>query len=191
VYVPQAQWVWAETTMTVVIRSSGDPGALVASVRDIVRSIDPAQPITNVRGYDAIFRARTGTRRFAAALLVCFAASALALAVAGLYGALGTLVGQRRREIGVRLALGAGASAIRRMILGLGVKPALAGLAAGLTLAVLAAGTLESLVYGVRTVDPATYVGVAALVAGASLLACLLPALRASRITPAEVLRSE
>ncbi|MGE0452476.1 MAG: ABC transporter permease [Vicinamibacteria bacterium] len=191
VFVPQAQWPWAETFLTVVVRSQSDPRSLVDPLRDAVRALDPAQPVTNVRLYEDVLLAATATRRFAAGLLACFAATALALALVGLYGALGVFVGQRRREIGVRLALGADARAIARMVLALGLRPALSGLCLGLALAASLAGALRSLLYEVTTFDPATFAGTSALLLAVTALACLLPAVRAASIDPAETLRTE
>jgi len=191
VYVPQAQWAWAETFMTLVVRSESDPAALAGPLREAVRALDPAQPVTNVRLYEDVLRAATATRRFAAGLLACFAATALLLSLVGLYGALGVFVGQRRREIGVRLALGAGARAIARMVLARGLRPALVGLALGLALAATGAGALRSLLYEVGALDPATFATAAAVLLAMAAVACALPAWRATRIDPAETLRTE
>ncbi len=191
VYVPQAQWAWAETLMTVVVRAEGDPTAVAGPIREIVRRIDPAQPVTGVMRYTDVVAASLGTRRFAALLLSAFAVTALAMALVGLYGALGVYVGQRRQEIGVRLALGAPARAIRGLVLGQGMRPALAGLAAGLVTAALSVGLLRSLLHGVRALDPGTFAAATALLLAATSAACLLPAWRAARIDPAATLRTE
>jgi putative ABC transport system permease protein len=191
VYVPQAQWAWAETFMTLVVRSQGDPGALAAPIREIVRSIDPAQPVTQVRRYQEIVDASLGTRRFATVLLSAFAGTGLAMALVGLYGALGVYVGQRRLEIGVRLALGAPETAIRRMVLGQGMRPVLAGLVAGLVAAAFSAGLLRTLVHEVGTLDPGTFLTTVAVLLASTLAACYVPAWRASRIDPAATLRTE
>jgi putative ABC transport system permease protein len=191
VYVPQAQWAWAETFMTLIVRTEGDPGGLAVPIREIVRSIDKAQPVTHVRRYQEVVDASIGTRRFATALLSAFAATALAMALVGLYGALSVYVGQRRPEIGVRLALGASAPAIRRLVLGQGLRPAVAGLVTGLAVAALSAGALRTLVHGVRTLDPGTFLGVAAVLLASAVAACFVPAWRASRIEPAATLRTD
>jgi putative ABC transport system permease protein len=191
VYVPQAQWAWAESFMTIVVRSQADPSTLAGPLRDAVRSLDPAQPMTNVRLYEDVLQAATATRRFAAALLACFAATALLLSLVGLYGSLGVFVGQRRREIGVRLALGAGARAIGRLVLAQGLRPALFGLLLGLALAAAGAGALRSLLYEVSALDPTTFAATAAVLLATAAAACALPAWRATRIDPAETLRTE
>jgi len=191
VYVPHAQWVWAETLLTLVVRADSNPAALVTPIRELVRAIDPAQPITKVRLYEAVVAESMGTLRFAAWLLGLFAASALVLAVVGLYGALGVVVGQRRQEIAVRIALGAGAPSIRKMVLAQALAPVVAGLAAGLFVAGLSVGALGSLLYNVTALDPTTFAGVAMLLGTCAIATCLLPAFRASRIEPAAALRSE
>jgi putative ABC transport system permease protein len=191
VWVPQAQWAWAETTLTFVVRARGDAATLAAPIRDIVRQVDPAQPVTDVKLYDDVVRATTGTRRFAAWLLGAFAATAVAMAVVGLSGALGVMVGQRRREIGVRVALGARAGEIRRMVLGQGLRPVVAGLAVGLLGAAFSARLLTSLLYDLAALDAATFATVAITLLVAAVAACLLPAWRASRVDPVLALRSE
>jgi putative ABC transport system permease protein len=191
VWAPQAQWAWAETMLTLVVRARGDAAALAAPIRDIVRQVDPAQPVTSVRLYDDVVAASMATRRFATWLLGIFAATALVMSVVGLYGALGVMVGQRRREIGVRLALGARAGEIRRMILGYGLRPVVAGLAAGLLAAAFSVRLLVSLLYELDALDPSTFAGAAITLLIAALIACLLPAWRAARVDPVRALRSE
>jgi putative ABC transport system permease protein len=191
VYVPQSQWVWAEGDLTLVVRTTGEPLVLTESIRQSARDIDLAQPVTNVAAYADIVRAATGSRRIAAQLLGAFAALALILATIGLYGALGVLAGQRRQEIGVRMALGAAGGQIGALLLAQGLRPALAGLAAGLGIVALAGGVLESLLYGVTGLDPVTFALSAAVLVAAALLACALPVLRASRVNPALALRAE
>jgi putative ABC transport system permease protein len=191
VYVPQAQWAWAETALTVLVRGSGDASALAAPLRAIVRSADPAQAVSDVRLYSDVVAGSFGTRRFAAALLTAFAAAALTLSAVGLYGALGVFVALRREEIGVRLALGASAAAVRAMVLRQGMRPALGGIAAGLAAAALSAGTLRSQLHQVKPLDPWSFAAAACLLLACALAACALPAWRASRIDPAATLRSE
>jgi len=191
VYVPQAQWAWAETFLTLVVRSAGDPLALASPMRDIVRAVDPAQPVTDIAPYEAVVTATTGARRFTAGLLTAFAVAALLMAVVGLYGSLGVMVGQRRREIGLRMALGAHGRQVRRLVLARALGPVGLGLVAGLGLARLSARGLGSMLYRVEALDAASFGGSAVLLLGAALLASLLPAWRASRIDPATTLRAE
>jgi len=191
VYVPQAQWAWAETFMTLVVRSQGDGARIVPAARDILRGIDPAQPLTGARLYTDILAATIGTRRFAAQLLAAFAATALVLSIVGLYGALSVAVGQRRREIGIRAALGAPAASLGRLVLGQGLRPVLVGLTVGLVTAGLATSSLRALLYDVGTADPASFGAAAFVVTACAVAACLPPARRATRIRPAETLRAE
>jgi putative ABC transport system permease protein len=190
VYAPQAQWVWAETFMTLLVRADGDPSNLARPVREVVASADPLQPISNVRPYEEVVAASTSTRRFAATLLTIFAVTALVLAAIGLSGALGVLVGQRRQEIGVRLALGARPAGIARMVLGQGLRPALIGLAIGLVTAAASVRAVGALLYQVEPLDPATYAMAVLLLLGCAAVACFGPALRASRVDPASILRA-
>jgi len=191
IYVPQAQWAWAEGGLTLVVRASRDAMALAVPIRRIIREIDPGQPVTAVRTYDDIVAASTATRRLAAALLSLFAVSAFVLAVVGLYGAVSVLVGQRQREIGVRLALGARARQIRALVLAKGMRPVALGLLSGFVISVSAMAALESLLYGVRPLDPVTFATAFVALLSAGLLACAIPAWRASRTDPATTLRTE
>lgn len=191
VYVPQSQWAWAEDTMTLLVRSSGDPKALAQPLRRILREIDARQPVTGIASYEDIVAATTATRRLAAWLLSFFAFSAFALAVVGIYGAVSVLVGQRQREIGVRLVLGARAGEIRALILARGLQPVALGLVGGVALAALAVSALRSLLFGVKPLDPATFAFVILSLLAAALVACGIPAWRASRTDPAATLRAE
>ena len=191
VYVPQAQWVWAETLMTLVVRTTGEPTSLAGAVRGVVREVDSAQPVTDVQRYTDVVATTTATRRFVAGALGVFAALALVLAMIGLYGALSVAVAQRRLEIGIRLALGARAEAIRRMVFMNGLRPVIAGAAVGGVAALGALRGLGGLLFEVRPADPATLAAALALLVAAGAAACALPAWRASRIDPARSLRAE
>lgn len=191
VYVPNGQWAWAETLMTLVVRTAGDPLAVAAAVRGGVRDVDPAQPVTDVRRYADVVAATAATRRFVAAALASFAALALSLAAVGLYGALSVTVAQRRLEIGIRLALGARAGTIRRMVFVSGLRPVALGLVAGLAAALLVVRAMSSLLFNVRPADPATFVAAAAMLVATGLVACAAPAWRASRLDAARALRAE
>ena len=189
VYVPHAQWAWAETGLAVVVRTTGDPAALARPIREALRGVDARQPVTNMRPYADVVAASIGTRRFAATLLTVFAATTIVMAMVGLYGSLGVMVAQRRRELGVRLALGATAARVRRLVLANGLRPVAAGLLAGAVLAAVSVGALESMLYRVRPLDAVTFLGAAAALAVCAVLACLIPAARAARIDPATTLR--
>ncbi len=189
VYVPQAQWMWAETDLTLLVRGRGEPSSLAAPIREIIRTVDPTQAVDRVRLYDQVVAAVTGTRRVAAQVIGLFALAAVILAIVGLSGALGVLARQRRQEIGVRMALGADAGLITRLIMSQGLRPAIAGLLIGLSAAAASAGALRSLLYGVQTLDPVTFVAVSVILLSAALFACVIPAWRASRASPVVALR--
>jgi putative ABC transport system permease protein len=191
VYVPQAQWVWAETLMTLVVRAAGDPLALAGAVRGVIRDVDPAQPVTDVGSYSDVVAASTSTRRFVAGVAAVFAALALLLAVVGLYGALSVTVAQRRTEIGIRLALGARAEAIRRMVFLNGLRPVVVGAMVGGAAALVALRGMTGLLFEVTPADPAALASTLALLLAAGAVACVVPAWRASRIDPAQSLRAE
>jgi putative ABC transport system permease protein len=189
VYVPHAQWAWAEPMMSLVVRTAGDPQRAAAPIRALLRELDAAQPVTDVRTYASLVAASTATRRFAASLLAGFAVAALALAIVGLYGALGVVVRQRQHEIGIRLALGAAIHEIRRMVVRQGMTPVAVGLGVGLLAAVAAARFVRALLYGIDARDPLTFVVATGIVTVASIAACLIPAVRAARVDPATALR--
>jgi predicted permease len=189
VYVPHAQWAWADTFLTILVRTDGDAAALARPMRAAVAAVDPNQPVTDIATYDEIVALTTGTRRFTAALLSAFAGTSLLMVVIGLYGSVGVLVSQRRREIGVRLALGASAAGIRRLILSRGLMPVALGLLVGVCAAAVAVQALESLLYGIDPVDAPTFAGAVVTLSLCAAIACLLPARRAGRIDPAATLR--
>jgi len=191
VYVPQAQWAWAETLMTLVVRTAGDPLALADAARSAVREVDPSQPVTDVRAYRDVVAATTGTRRFVTGALVVFTALTLLLALVGLYGALSVTVAHRRLEIGIRVALGARPDAIRRMVFLNGLRPVLAGVVVGAVAALVALRGMTGLLFEVRPADPTALAGALALLLAAGAAACVVPAWRAARIDPARSLRAE
>jgi len=163
--------------------------ALAGPMRSLIRRIDAAQPVTNVQAYADVVSASTGTLRFAAGLLTAFAMTALLMAIVGLYGAVGVTVGQRRQELGLRMALGASATHIRHMVLAQGLRPVGAGLVAGVAIAMLSVNTLRSMLFEIGTLDPITFAGAIVALAVCATSACLGPAWRASRIDPTATLR--
>jgi len=188
-YVPFAQQ--SIRFVRLAVRTAGDPVALAAAVRQAVWQVDPNQPVSRVRAMDDVVGASTSERRFYGLLLGAFAALALGLAAVGLYGVMSYAVACRTREIGIRLALGAARNGIFRMVLGRGARLTAAGIALGLGGALAATRGLEKLLYGVLPTDPLTLVSVAATLAVVALLACWLPARRATRVDPAVTLRYE
>jgi ABC-type antimicrobial peptide transport system permease subunit len=175
------------------VRTSGqrEPLTLVSAIREHVRAIDRLQPITKVRTYDAIVAASMATRRFTLTLLLLFAATALVLAAVGLYGALSYVVSQRQREIGVRVALGADARAISRLVVRQGMMPAALGMMAGLLLSLGGGRLVGSMLYGVSSTDAVTFAVAIGLIGSCALSACLIPARQAAAIEPAVTLKAE
>jgi predicted permease len=180
-----------QRTMYVAVRTAGDPLAVVPAVQDAVGALEPDLPVMDVRLATDYVAAATATTRFALASLTLFAAVALTLAAAGLYAALSWAVAQRRREIGIRLALGAAPSAIGRTLIGEGLALTAAGVFAGSIGALVVTRSLAGLLHGVSPTDPFTFAAVAALLSAVGLVACWLPARRAAMVDPSETLRAE
>jgi putative ABC transport system permease protein len=176
---------------SLMIRTDGNPSALAGAVGTVVHSIDPNLPVTDMTTMARIVSETLGTPRFAARLFGAFAAVALALAALGVYALLAYSVTSRTREIGVRIALGARATDVRRLVFRHGLSLTIPGLIAGLIAAALGARLVSALLYEVRVQDPLTFVAAPLVLAGAAALACLLPALRATRVDPVCVLRGE
>ncbi len=174
-----------------VVRIDGDPLAIAETVRRVVRSIDPEQPVASVRTMDEILNLEVADRQQQMTLLVAFALLALLLAMLGVYGVLSYGVTQRRREIGLRIALGASAGSVMRMIVNRGLALTGIGVAIGLVLAWATTRVIGSLLYGVAATDARTFASVIALLVAIAFGACLVPALGAARVDPMNVLRQE
>src|SRR5690606_20242878 len=178
--------------MALVVRSAGeDPLALAPLIRAELRELDPELPLYNVSTMDALLADAVARTRFAMLALGGFAIVALLLATIGIYGVMSYAVGQRTREIGVRIALGAQDADIAGMILREAAVLVGLALAVGLAGAFALARLLEGLVYGVGTSDPVTLLGVSALLALAAFIAAWIPARRASRVAPVAAMRVE
>lgn len=188
-YFPHAQTPVNE--LTLLLRTAGDPMALADAVRREVWALDPDLPLETVTTVAAELRNRESVRRFMLRLLGVFAAVAVLLAALGLYGVLAYGVTERRREIGVRVALGARPGAVLSMVLGQGLALTVIGLVAGLAGAAALTRYLEALLFGVAATDAATFGAVAVLLAAVAALASLVPAWRATRVDPIDVLRYE
>ncbi|MEP7343281.1 MAG: ABC transporter permease [Acidobacteriota bacterium] len=173
------------------VRTSGDPMSLVAAVRQAVWSVDPAQPISNVRTMDEIMAEEVAQRRIGMTLLAAFAALALLLASLGIYGVLSYAVTQRTQEIGIRMALGANRLAVLRLVMADGLRLAAAGVAIGLGVSFALTRLMTGLLFGVSASDPRTLAGVTLLLTAVALLACYVPARRATKVDPMIALRYE
>jgi putative ABC transport system permease protein len=188
-YMSVEQWPLDE--FDVVVRGGASRESIVAAARAALRQLDPEIPLGRVRGLEEIVDASLGPRRFYMTLLGAFAAVALALAFVGVYGVIAYGVRMRRREIGVRLALGASGSQVVGMVVADGLRLAVVGTAIGLVAAFMLTKLLTSLLFQVGTRDPVTFVVAAAALVGAAALACVMPARGASRLDPVETIRAE
>jgi putative ABC transport system permease protein len=190
-YIANKQWAWADNVLSLVVRTRGDAAALAPAVRRAIWSVDKDQPVVRVATMDALLAASEAQRRFALIVFEDFALVGLALAATGIYGVLSGSVAERTREIGVRAALGATRAHILALVVRQGMSLAVLGLLIGFAGAMAASRGLITLLFGVSRLDPVTYLGVTAVLAAASALACWLPAWRASRVDPSITLRAE
>jgi putative ABC transport system permease protein len=177
--------------MGIVWRSSVDPASHVAAVRDLVRRIDPMVPIFDVQSLDDLLATSFAPRKFDLYLFGAFAGVALLLAAIGLFGLTSYNVSQRIREIGLRRALGAEPRDILRLIIGRGIALAAAGAAIGVCAAFALTRVMQSLLFSISRTDPGTFVAVPTLLVLVALLACYIPARRATKIDPMMALRYE
>jgi predicted lysophospholipase L1 biosynthesis ABC-type transport system permease subunit len=189
VYRPYNQWVRRQTMLAV--RASVDPTALAASVRGEVAKLDPELPLFKVSTIQQAMDRSLITARLTNSLLAGFAATALLLALTGIYGVMSLNVANRRNEFGIRLALGAQSANVLRMILGQGLRLAIAGVVVGLLGAFALTRLLKGLLFGISASDPLTFAVIAIVLIGVALLACWIPARRATKVDPLEALRSE
>jgi putative ABC transport system permease protein len=176
---------------TFLIRTGADTGTAAGAARRAILSIDPEQPVTEVRSLAAIVDESTAQRRFTLVLLVLFTAAALVLAAVGVYGVVAYTVSQRTHEIGVRMALGAGRPAIVGLVLRQGMTMVLAGVLAGFAGALALARLVSAMLYGVGAADPLTFAATVGLLCFIALAATYLPARRATRVEPSAALRCE
>jgi putative ABC transport system permease protein len=189
VYSPYAQRPW--TSMSLVVRAaSGDPLQLSSAVRRAIQEVDRDQAVTTVQTMEAALAGSIAQARVIAALLAAFAAMAVLMAAAGLYGVIAYTVTQRTREIAVRLALGARPATVFWLVVRQGLSLTAIGIACGAIGAALATRAMRTLLFGVGDLDPVTYLVVSALLAAVAAAACYLPARRAARISPIVALRT-
>ncbi|MGH9860803.1 MAG: ABC transporter permease, partial [Candidatus Acidiferrales bacterium] len=189
VYEPFAQM--PARWMSLVLRTSVEPGSLAGAVRREVQAVDPDQPITGLQTLDETLAQSVAQPRFRTLLLGLFGGLALVLASVGVYGVMAYSVARRTQEIGIRMAMGAQRADVLRMVLRGGFTLAAAGVAIGLAGAFAATRLLEGLLFGVQPTDLQTYAITAAILVVVALLACAIPALRASRVDPMRALRYE
>jgi len=187
IYVPLNQFVGR--SLSLALRTSLPAGTLESQIRGAIQSVDPGLPVFNVTLMDEVLDASLASRRFSANLVAGFAGGALLLASIGIYGLLAYMVGQRSREIGIRMALGARRDDILRMFLRKGVALAGVGIVAGVVVSASTASMMASLLYGVRPHDPAVFLIVPLLLLAVAALASYLPARRATKVNPMIALR--
>ena len=175
----------------VILRTMADPASVAPSVRQALREIDPGLPLSNVATGDELVSASLATPRYLTVVTAMFAVSALALAIVGVYGVMSHFVQQRRRDIGIRLALGGDPGRMRSAVVLQGLALVGSGVAAGLVVTLAAGRLVRTLLFAVSPADPLVLVGVPAGLITAAAIACLLPAQRAARLDPAHILREE
>jgi len=190
-YFAMGQLAWRYRRMNLAIRTQGDPMNLVRPIQKEIWSLDGDQAVYQVQTMEQMVGASIGSRRFAMLLLSLFAGLALALAAVGIYGVMSYSVTQRTHEIGVRMALGAGARDVLRLLIRQGMWPALLGALIGLAGAFGLTRLMKSLLFGVSATDPLTFVAIALALAGVAALACYIPARRAMKVDPMIALRCE
>jgi putative ABC transport system permease protein len=180
-----------DDALSFLIRADGEPTQIISAVRGVVAEVDPNQPLHNLMTMERRLANTTTSRRLNTALLGSFAGVALLLAAVGIYGVMSYAVTQRRREIGVRMALGAQRSDVLGLIIHGGLRLTLLGVASGLVGAFALTRYLSSLLFSVKATDPVTFLGVGLTLTGVALLACWLPARRAAKVDPMVALRNE
>ena len=178
-------------SMNVVIRSSLPSSALASDIRRVVQSMDPMLPIVKLRSMDEVFSQSASRPRFLAELLAIFAGLALALAAIGTYGILSYSVSERTREIGIHMALGATRGSVLGMVLGQGMRLTIIGLVGGLAASFGLTRLLQAQLFNVKPTDPVTLSAVAVFIALVALVACYVPARRATQVDPMVMLRQQ
>jgi putative ABC transport system permease protein len=192
IYTPYAQLLHSwKRWMNVVVRSEGDPATIANMVKGQIWTVDKELPVTKVRTMTEVMASSVASQRFMMLLLGIFAAVALALASVGIYGLMSYSITERTHEIGIRMALGAQARDVLRMVVGQGLKLILSGVALGLVGAFALTRIMSSLLFGVSAVDPLTFLTVSAVLSVVALLACYIPARRATKVDPMIALRYE
>jgi putative ABC transport system permease protein len=191
VYFAMGQMAGRYRRMNLAVRTSVDPKSTVAAIQAAIREVDKDQPVYQIQTIDELMRDSIGTRRFALTILILFAALALGLAVSGIYGVISYSVTQRTQEIGIRMALGAKATDVLRLVLGQFMRLTFAGVVLGLIGVYALTRLMTSLLFGVTATDVTTFVLVALTLSLVALIACLIPARRATKVDPLIALRYE
>ena len=194
IYVPLFQlpdkfWSLVSTGVGLVARTAGAPLDVASGIRQAASRLDSSAAIYQLRPMEEVVAGSIARQRMAMILLSILSALALVLAAIGVYGVIAYLAAQRTREIGVRMALGATRSDVLRLVLGQGMRIALAGVGAGIVAALGLTRLLSKVIYGVGAMDPITFAGVTLLLVAVALLACYVPARRAMRVDPTTALR--
>jgi len=194
-YVPHTQWHKSIgnpiRAMTLVVKAHSDPRALTSPVSQTIRELDANLPVADIRTMDDVVAATLSAPRFTGMLLGAFAGLALVLSAIGIYGVLSYVVSRRTREIGIRVAIGAGRGQVLRLVLGSGVGLALVGIVLGLAAAASLSRLMTTLLHDVQPGDPATYAAVAGALTTVAIVASLIPAWRATRVDPVRALKAE
>ena len=183
------QW-WQVSSLSIIVRASNDPPALILAMRAAVAALRPDVPLS-FRTLDQVFSSSLDQRRFILAIFGVFAAVALLIAAIGIYGVMAYTVTQRTHETGIRLALGAQAGDVLKLFIGQGIKLALIGIVLGLAGAWALTRLMTTLLFSVSATDPLTFIVITLLLTGVTLLACYLPARKATRVDPMIALRDE
>jgi putative ABC transport system permease protein len=187
---PAAFWFAMQRSAFIVVRTAGDPGAMAKPLQAAVARVDATLPLFNIRSMDERMSATLATGRFNTLLLTGLGVIGLVLAAVGIYGVVAYFVTQRTSEIGLRMALGATPGRVLRLVVGQGMRPVLLGIGVGVTLAIVASRLLASLVFGIGTRDPVTFLLVPIVLGLVALAASVVPARRATRVEPTKALQS-
>jgi len=188
IYVPAMQHE-GRASMLLALRTGGDPTGLAPGLRETIASLDPLLPVQSVKTMEELLSASVAERRFLMTLLTLFAGLAVVLAAIGVYGVMSFLVSQGRREIGIRLALGARPGQVQRRVLGQGLRVVAVGAAVGLLAALWLSKLLASQLFSITPNDPLTLIAVTGALLTAAALACWIPARRTTKVDPTESLR--
>jgi putative ABC transport system permease protein len=190
-YMPLGQWRYFPGSFQLVVRTSVPPAALAPALRAAVYALDRSQPIGEIRTLEDIFDAIVARQRFATTLLGVFALAALVIAAVGIYGVMAYNVARRTTEIGIRVALGASRRDVLALVLGQGGRLIILGLVTGIAGTWATSRTIKSMLYSTTAHDPLTVAAIVTLLAGVGLVACLVPARRATKVDPMTALRAE